>query len=108
MMEPLPVGVVVPEATGLWSLDGGIESPAGPMENLGVCFGCADTPESLEDEGIDVGATLRWSLCGEADSCGVTMASWALAFARWDTDAAVLPAGFPSRDLEAEGVRGGE
>lgn len=32
----------------------------------------------------------------------------ALAFASWDTEAAVLAAGLPSRVWDADGVRGGE
>lgn len=57
VIAPLPVGVVAPDAMGLWSLEGGMESPAGPMEKRGVCFGWAETAISSEERGAEVGGS---------------------------------------------------
>lgn len=98
MSDPLPVGDVVPDGAGLCSLDGGIESPDGPIEKRGICLGWAEMPASSVDLGAEVGGCVCWS--GEMVNCGVIMSPRALATAERGFEA--------SREPVTEGVRGGE
>jgi len=85
---------------GLCSFEGGWESPLGPIEKVGGCFGWLDIPLctacAVEAAGLS-------SLCGDADRCGVmTSGMGRLNPARLPTDA------LPSLDLVPAGVSGGE
>ena len=68
------LGLGVPGAgvpAGDCSFDGGCESPLGPSENVGGCFGWLEiAPEAFERGMGAVPAALSF-LCGDADLCGV-------------------------------------
>jgi hypothetical protein len=83
---------------GLTSDEGGSESPLGPIENLGPCFGCAGIAPDCSEEGAEVGA-----LWGEVDLCGVITSGIGRGSCGW-----LLKKGLLSRLLVAAGVRGGE
>lgn len=83
---------------GLTSDEGGSESPWGPIENLGPCFGCAGTTPGCSGAGAEVGA-----LWGEVDLCGVMTSGMGRGNCGW-----LLKNGLLSRLFVAAGVSGGE
>ena len=89
-------GAVLPGVpAGLCSFEGGCESPLGPMEKVGGCFGWLDmAPVTCGGGAADV------PLCGDSDLCGV-MISEGRAY-----PLAAEPRA--SRDLVPAGVSGGE
>jgi hypothetical protein len=83
---------------GLTSDEGDSESPLGPIENLGPCFGSAETAPICSEAGAEVGA-----LCGEVDLCGVMTSGMGRGSWGW-----LLKNGLLSRLFVAAGVSGGE